>query len=87
VWKEPPDSGAQLRFTDADGRRFTAFAADAKRGQLAARELRHRRRARCEDRIRSAKHIGLVLVSCWRPGGEPGVNADPAWTYGGIAKA
>jgi hypothetical protein len=28
---------------------------------------------------------GLVLVSRWRPDGDPGVNADRAWTYGGIA--
>ena len=36
-----------------------AFATDAKRGQLADLELRHRRRARCEDRIRCAKDTGL----------------------------
>jgi hypothetical protein len=35
------------------------FAADAKTGQLADLELRHRRRARCEDRIRCAKDTGL----------------------------
>lgn len=29
---------------------------------------------------------GLVLVSRWRPDGDPGPNADRAWTYGGIAK-
>jgi Transposase DDE domain group 1 len=51
VRKERPHPGAQLRFTDIDGHRFTAFATDAKRGQLADLELRHRRRARCEDRI------------------------------------
>ena len=33
--------------------------ADAKKGQLADLELRHRRRARCEDRIRCAKDTGL----------------------------
>jgi len=55
VRKERPHPGAQLRFTDVDGHRFTAFATNAKRGQLAALELRHRRRARCEDRIRCAK--------------------------------
>jgi len=59
VRKERPHPGAQLRFTDIDGYRFTAFATDAKRGQLAALELRHRRRARCEDRIRCAKDTGL----------------------------
>ena len=59
VRKERPHPGAQLRFTDLDGHRFTAFATDARRGQLADLELRHRRRARCEDRIRSAKDTGL----------------------------
>jgi Transposase DDE domain group 1 len=47
VRKERPHPGAQLRFTDIDGHRFTAFATDTKRGQLADLELRHRRRARC----------------------------------------
>jgi hypothetical protein len=59
VRKERPHPGAQLRFTDVDGHRFTAFATDARRGQLADLELRHRRRARCEDRIRCAKDTGL----------------------------
>jgi hypothetical protein len=59
VRKERPHPGAQLRFTDAGGHRFTAFATDARRGQLADLELRHRRRARCEDRIRCAKDTGL----------------------------
>jgi hypothetical protein len=36
--------GTQLRFTDVDRHRFTAFATDAKRGQLLDVELRHRRR-------------------------------------------
>jgi hypothetical protein len=59
VRKERPHPGAQLRFTDIGGHRFTAFATDAKSGQLADLELRHRRRARCEDRIRAAKDTGL----------------------------
>jgi hypothetical protein len=59
VRKERPHPGAQLRFTDIDGHRFTALATDAKKGQLADLELRHRRRARCEDRIRCAKDTGL----------------------------
>jgi hypothetical protein len=59
VRKERPHPGAQLRFTDLDGHRFTCFATDAKKGQLADLELRHRRRARCEDRIRAAKDTGL----------------------------
>ena len=59
VRKERPHPGAQLRFTDIDGHRFTAFATDTPTGQLADLELRHRRRARCEDRIRCAKDTGL----------------------------
>jgi Transposase DDE domain group 1 len=57
--KERPHPGAQLRFTDLGGHRFTCFATSTKGGQLADLELRHRRRARCEDRIRAAKDTGL----------------------------
>jgi hypothetical protein len=59
VRKERPHPGAQLRFTDIGGRRFTCFATDTKGGQLADLELRHRLPARCEDRIRAAKDTGL----------------------------
>ena len=59
VRKERPHPGAQLRFTDIGGHRVTCFATDARAGQLADLELRHRRRARCEDRIRCAKDTGL----------------------------
>ena len=57
--KERPHPGAQLRITDIDGHRFTCFATSTRGGQLASLELRHRRRARCEDRIRNAKDTGL----------------------------
>ncbi|GAB2633251.1 hypothetical protein GCM10027068_10550 [Prescottella soli] len=59
VRKERPHPGAQLRFTDSDGLRLTAFVTNTRRGQLPDLELRHRRRARCEDRIRTAKDTGL----------------------------
>ena len=59
VRKERPHPGAQLRITDIDGHRFTCFATSTRGGQLADLELRHRRRARCEDRIRCAKDTGL----------------------------
>jgi hypothetical protein len=59
VRKERPHPGAQLRITDVDGHRITAFATNTPRGQLADLELRHRRRARAEDRIRTAKDTGL----------------------------
>jgi len=60
VRKERPHPGAQLRFDDVDGMRITAFATNTGRGQLPDLELRHRRRARCEDRIRVAKDTGLA---------------------------
>ena len=59
VRKERPHPGPQLRFTDRDGLRLTAFSTNIRRGQLPNLELRHRRRARCEDRIRAAKVTGL----------------------------
>jgi len=40
--------------------RITAFVTNTTRGQLPDLELRHRRRARCEDRIRIAKDTGLA---------------------------
>jgi hypothetical protein len=65
---ERPHPGAQLRITDADGLRVTAFATNSTRGQLPHLELRHRRRARAEDRIRCAKDTGLTnLTSCKYP--------------------
>ncbi len=60
IRKERPHPGAQLTITDVDGHRITAFATNTRRGQLADLELRHRRRARCEDRIRHAKTTGLT---------------------------
>jgi hypothetical protein len=60
IRKERPHPGAQLRLTDIDGNRVTAFATNTPRGQLADLELRHRRRARCEDRIRISKDTGLA---------------------------
>ncbi|MFD9425265.1 MULTISPECIES: IS1380 family transposase [unclassified Streptomyces] len=60
VRKERPHPGAQLRFTDADGMRLTCFATNTPGGEaIAGLELRHRQRARCEDRIRDARSTGL----------------------------
>jgi len=62
--KERPHPGAQLRITDADGLRITGFLTNTAHGgagrQLADLELRHRRHARVEDRIRAAKDTGLA---------------------------
>ncbi|MEU0162427.1 IS1380 family transposase [Streptomyces sp. NPDC006261] len=59
VRKERPHPGAQLRFTDADGLRLTCFATNTINSPIAELELRHRRRARAEDRIRNARATGL----------------------------
>ena len=75
--KERPHPGAQLRFTDIDGMRVTAFITDtapgAVPGQLAGLELRHRQHARVEDRIREAKAAGLANLPCH------GFDANAAW--------
>jgi hypothetical protein len=59
VRKERPHPGAQLRITDADGMRITCFATNTTHAPIAALELRHRQRARAEDRIRAARDTGL----------------------------
>lgn len=66
--KERPHPGAQLRFTDTDGMRVTAFITDTEHGvvagQVAGLELRHRQHARVEDRIRELKATGLRNLPC-----------------------
>jgi hypothetical protein len=75
--KERPHPGAQLRFTDTDGMRVTAFITDTEPGvvpgQLAGLELRHRQHARVEDRIRELKATGLRNLPCHA------FDANTAW--------
>ncbi|UBV20821.1 IS1380 family transposase [Mycolicibacterium fortuitum] len=75
--KERPHPGAQLRFTDTDGMRVTAFITDTPTGvvagQVAGLELRHRQHARVEDRIRELKNTGLRNLPCH------GFWANAAW--------
>ncbi|WP_250401395.1 IS1380 family transposase [Streptomyces cellostaticus] len=59
IRKERPHPGAQLRITDADGMRITCFATNTPDRPIAELELRHRLRARAEDRIRAARATGL----------------------------
>lgn len=59
VRKERPHPGAQLRITDADGLRLTCFTTNTANLPIAELELRHRLRARAEDRIRNARAAGL----------------------------
>ena len=73
VRRERPHPGAQMRFTDSDGHRFTAFITDTiittetgkrSEGELADLELEHRSHARVEDRIRCGKDTGLRNMPC-----------------------
>jgi len=64
VRRERPHPGAQMRFTDVDGHRFTAFLTDTPTGQLPDLEVRHRSHARVEDRIRCGKATGLRNLPC-----------------------
>lgn len=59
VRNERPHPGAQLRLTDADGMRLTCCATNTSGRPIAELELRHRLRARAEDRIRNARATGL----------------------------
>lgn len=59
--RERPHPGAQLRLTGPHGWRITCFATNT-RGPawtLASLEVRHRQRARAEDRIRGLKDTGM----------------------------
>jgi Transposase DDE domain group 1 len=58
--RERPHPGAHLRITDQQGWRITVFATNTRGGRLADLEVRHRLRARAEDRIRGLKDTGLT---------------------------
>lgn len=71
VRKERPHPGAQLSLFDTDaGYRHTAFICCPRSGSgrdtspIAVLEIRHRRHARVEDRIRQAKAAGLANLPC-----------------------
>lgn len=70
VRRERPHPGAQLSFTDSGGHRFQAILTD-RAGDAAELERDHRARARCEDRIRCSKQMGLELL----PFGDFAMNA------------
>ncbi len=57
VREERPHPGAQLRFTDRDGLRLTAFATSTSRGQLPDLELRHRGLRQCRSLLRLAHQL------------------------------
>jgi Transposase DDE domain group 1 len=83
---ERPHPGAALTLFEAqDGWRYTAFITDTGRakvpGGTAGLELRHRRHARVEDRIRQSKAAGLNNFPCW------GLAENKAWMEAALAGA
>jgi Transposase DDE domain group 1 len=58
--RERPHPGAQLRLTDDNGWRITCFATNTVGWSIPDLEIRHRQRARAEDRIRNLKDTGLT---------------------------
>ena len=86
VRRERPHPGAALTlFEPEDGWRYTAFITDTGRGVvpggIAGLELRHRRHARVEDRIRQSKAAGLNNFPCW------GLAENKAWMEAALAAA
>ncbi|QBJ95979.1 hypothetical protein ERC79_08330 [Rhodococcus sp. ABRD24] len=61
VRKERPHHGAELRVSHHDGLRLTRFFTITAHGHLPDLELRHRRRARRKDSIRTTKESGLQI--------------------------
>ena len=57
--RERPHPGAQFTIFDEHGYRYTCFLTDQDDSDIAALELRHRGRARVEDRIRCGKDTGM----------------------------
>ncbi|HVM63860.1 MAG TPA: transposase [Acidimicrobiales bacterium] len=58
--REEPHPGAQLTFTDVDGRRYQVFVTDHPSGDISFLEALYRGRGRCECAIRDAKDTGLA---------------------------
>jgi hypothetical protein len=84
--RERPHPGAALTLFEAkDGWRYTAFITDTGRAVvpdgIAGLELRHRRHARVEDRIRQSKAAGLNNFPC------DGVAENKAWMECALAGA
>lgn len=73
VRREDPHPGAQLTFTDYEGRRFQVFITDLDDPDVAYLEALHRGRGRAEKRICDAKDTGLANL----PSANFAINA--AW--------
>jgi hypothetical protein len=81
--KERPHPGAQLRITDHNGMRITGLLTNTPPGgagrQLADLELRHRRHARVEDRIRAGKDTGIRNLPTTTPRRTRSGWPSPRW--------
>jgi hypothetical protein len=71
--REDPHPGAQLTFTDFEGRRYQVFITDLDDPDIAYLEALHRGRGRAEKRICDAKDTGLANL----PSANFAINA--AW--------
>ncbi len=60
VRREHPHPGAQLTFTDIDGRRYQLLLTDHPSSDIGFLEALYRGRGRCEHRIADAKDTGLA---------------------------
>jgi hypothetical protein len=98
--REDPHPGATLSlFDQVQGRRHTLFLTNSPDSDVAGLELRHRRHARVEDRIRCWKATGALRQPYWdAPANEAWLNTTLialtliAWAQligfdGGLAKA
>lgn len=56
---EPLHPGARATLLDHEGHRLTAFLCNSPRWDAQELDARHRRRARCENRIKTLKNTGL----------------------------
>lgn len=56
---EPLHPGARATLLDHEGMRITAFLCNSPRWDAQGLDARHRRRARCENRIKTLKNTGL----------------------------
>jgi hypothetical protein len=71
--REEPHPGAQLTFSDVDGRRYQVFVTDHPERDVPFLEALYRGRGRCECAIRDAKDSGLANL----PSAEFAINQ--AW--------
>ena len=60
--RERSHPGAQLTFTDLDGRRFQCFITDQPDRDIAALEVLHRQHAEVEDRVKTLKATGAARL-------------------------